>query len=77
MATHYLINADGKIDGIMTVANIYQFKGFTFESHRYLGPQRLKKDFDPASRMGRKFFKAFAEWDKLTPEEKLKTQIRG
>jgi hypothetical protein len=77
MATHYLINAEGKIDGIMTLANIYQFKGFTFESHCYLGPQRLKKNFDPASRMGRKFFQVYAEWNKLTPEEKLKTQIRG
>jgi hypothetical protein len=77
MGTHYTTNAEGKIDGIMTIPNIYQFKGFTFESHRYLGPQRLKKNFDPASRMGRKFWKAFAEWDKLTKEEKLKTQING
>jgi hypothetical protein len=77
MATHYLINAEGKIDGIMTVANIYQFKGFTFESHAYLGPQRLKKNFDPASRMGRKFFQVYDEWNKLTPQEKLKTQINA
>jgi hypothetical protein len=77
MATHYLITAEGKVNGIMTVPNIYQFKGFTFESHRYLGPLKLKKDFDPASRMGRKFFQVYDEWNKLTPEEKLKTQIRG
>jgi len=77
MGSYYLTNAEGKIDGIMTLANIYQFKGFTFESHRYLGPQRLKKNFDPASRMGRKFFQVYDEWNKLTPEEKLKTQIRG
>jgi hypothetical protein len=77
MATHYLLNADGTRYGIMTIPNVYQYKGFTFESHFYLGPQKLKKDFDPASRMGRKFFKVFAEWDKLTPEEKSKTQING
>jgi hypothetical protein len=77
MGTHYLTNAEGKIDGIMTVPNIYQYKGFLFEFHSYLGPVKLKKDHDPASRMGRKFFKAFAEWDKLTPEEKSKTQING
>jgi hypothetical protein len=75
MGSYYTTNAEGKIDGIMTVADIYHYRGFTFESHRYLGPQKLKKDFDPASRMGRKFYKAFAEWDKLTPEEKSKTQI--
>jgi len=77
MGTHYLINADGTRYGIMTVPNVYQYKGFTFESHFYLGPLKLKKDCNPASRMGRKFFKAFAEWDKLTPEEKSKTQING
>ena len=77
MGTHYLTNAEGKIDGIMTVANIYQFKGFIFEFHTLFGPVKVKKNFDPASAMGRKFFKAFAEWNKLTPEEKLKTQIRG
>ncbi len=77
MGTYYLTNAEGKIDGIMTVANIYQFKGFTFQSHPYLGPLKLKKDFDPASRMGRKFFQIYEEWDKLTPEEKSKTQINA
>jgi|688.fasta_scaffold24234_2 hypothetical protein len=77
MGTHYTTNAEGKIDGIMTLANIYQFKGFIFEFHSYLGPQKLKKNWDVASAMGRKFWKAFAEWDKLTKEEKLETQIYG
>ena len=77
MGTHYTTNAEGKIDGIMTLANIYQFKGFIFEFHSYLGPQKLKKNWDVASAMGRKFWKAFAEWDKLTKEEKLETQIFG
>ena len=77
MATHYLINAEGKIDGIMTLANIYHYKGFTFEAHPYLGPQKLKKDHDPASRMGRKFFKVYDEWNQLALEDKLKTQIFG
>jgi hypothetical protein len=77
MGTYHLTNAEGKVNGIMTLANIYQFKGFLFEFHFYLGPQKVKKDFDPASAMGRKFWKAFAEWDKLTKEEKLETQIYG
>ena len=77
MGTHYTTNAEGKIDGIMTLANIYQYKGFLFEFHSYLGPQKLKKNWDFASAMGRKFWKAFAEWNQLTPEEKLKTQIYG
>jgi hypothetical protein len=75
MGTHYLINPDGTRYGIMTVPNVYQYKRFTFESHFYLGPIKLKKDFDPASRMGRKFFQVYDEWSKLTPEQKLETQI--
>jgi hypothetical protein len=77
MGTHYTTNAEGKINGIMTVPNIYQYKGFIFEFHSYLGPVKVKKNFDPASAMGRKFWKAFAEWDKLSADEKLETQIYG
>lgn len=77
MATHHLINADGRRYGIMTLANIYQFKGFIFEFHPFLGPLKVNKNFEPAVSMGRKFFKVFEEWNKLTTEEKLKTQIFG
>jgi len=75
MATIHLTNPDGSLYAIMNVPNVYQYKLFIFEVHPYLGPIKLKSDCNPASRMGRKFFKAFAEWDKLTPEEKSKTQI--
>jgi hypothetical protein len=77
MGTYYTKDENNRVNGIMTVANIYQYRGFTFEVHRYLGPQKLKKDYDPASRMGLKFYKAFAEWDKLSAEEKLETMIFG
>jgi hypothetical protein len=77
MGTHYLTNAEGKIDGIMTIANVYQFKGFTFEYHTLFGPVKLKKNWDSASAMGRKFWKMYSEWDKLTPEEKKETLIFG
>jgi len=77
MGSYYTTDENNKVNGIMTLANIYQYKGFIFEFHSYLGPVKIKKNFDPASAMGRKFWKAFAEWDKLTPEEKLKTQIYG
>jgi len=59
------------------LANIYQFKGFTFEFHPFLGPLKVNKNFEPAAVMGRKFFKVYSEWDKLTKEEKDKTQIFG
>jgi hypothetical protein len=77
MGSYYTTDENNKVNGIMTLANIYQFKGFLFEFHSYLGPVKVKKNFDPASAMGRKFWKAFAEWNQLTPEEKVKTQIYG
>ncbi len=77
MGSYYTTDENNKVNGIMTVPNIYQFKGFIFEFHSYLGPVKVKKNFDPASAMGRKFWKMYAEWNQLTPEEKLKTQIYG
>lgn len=77
MGSYYTTDENNKVNGIMTLANIYQFKGFLFEVHFYLGPVKVKKNFDPASAMGRKFWKAYSEWDKLSAEEKLKTQIYG
>jgi hypothetical protein len=77
MGSYYTTDENNKVNGIMTLANIYQFKGFLFEFHSYLGPVKVKKNFDPAAAMGRKFWKMYAEWDKLTKEEKLETQIYG
>jgi hypothetical protein len=75
MATIHLTNPDGSIYGIMTVLDVYQYKLFMFKVDPYLGPIKLKSDCNEASRMGRKFYKVYDEWNKLTPEEKRKTQI--
>ena len=77
MGTYYTKDEHGKINGIMTVASIYEFGGFTFEFSNFLGPLKLNKDLMPSAAMGRKFFKAFDEWAKLTKEEKAKTLIFG
>lgn len=77
MGSYYTKNAEGKIDNILTVASIYQYKGFTFEFSNFLGPLKLNKDLMPSARMGRKFFKVFDEWNKLTKEEKAETLIFG
>jgi hypothetical protein len=68
---------DGRVIGVITMANIYRFKGFIFEVHHYFGPAKLNKDFSQAAREGPKFWKAFQEWDKLTDAEKAETQIAG
>jgi len=77
MGTHYMRDDDGRVIGVITYANIYRFKGFTFEVHHFFGPAKLKKDFSPAAREGPKFWKVFGEWDKLTDPEKAETQIAG
>ena len=77
MASYYTKDEHGKVNGIMTVANVYQYQGFTFEFHSLFGPVKVNKDFNPSACMGRKFFKVYSEWDKLSLEEKLKTQIFG
>ena len=58
MGTHYLKDPAGRVNAIITMADIYEYKGIIFEHHRYLGPCKLKKDWEPAARQGRKFWKA-------------------
>lgn len=77
MGTYYTKDENGKVNGIMTVANVYEFKGFTFEFSNFLGPLKLNKDLNPSACMGRKFFKVFDEWSKLSEQEKLDTLIFG
>jgi hypothetical protein len=77
MASHYMRDPDGRVNAIITMADIYRYKGFTFEVHRFCGPCKLKKDWEPAAAMGRRFWKVWSEWDKLTKEEKAATQISG
>lgn len=77
MGTYYTTDENNLVNGIMTVPNVYQYKGFTFEFHSLFGPVKVNKDFNPSASMGRKFFKVYSEWDKLSLEEKLKTQIFG
>ena len=77
MGTYYTTDENNRVNGIMTVANVYKFKGFTFEFSNFLGPLKVNKNFEPAAAMGRKFYKTFEEWNKLTKEEKAATQIFG
>ena len=77
MATHAIRDDHGRITTILTLADIYQYQGFTFEVDRYFGPCKIKADWTPAARMGRKFWKVWSEWDKLTKEQKAATKISG
>ena len=77
MGTYYTKDENNRVNGIMTVANVYKFKGFTFEYSDFLGPLKVNKNFEPAAAMGRKFYKVYREWNRLTTEEKAATQIFG
>ncbi len=74
MAGH-IVNFQGGWAHI-SCADIYRYHGVTFEMHRYCGPMRCRKDGEPSNvNMGRKFWKMFKEWDKLSPSKKKKTLI--
>lgn len=77
MGSHRITDDQGRCAGILTVADIYQFEGYTFEVHSYCGPCKLKKDLTEAARTGRRFWQAFDRWQALSSEEKAATQISG
>lgn len=69
----------GNCTGIITLADIFQYKNFTFEWHSFCGPARVrKKDLELCKNpYGRKFLTVAMEWNKLSEEEKEKTRIYG
>ena len=77
MSDHFLTDEIGRCHTVISMANIYEYKGFLFEFHRLCGPCKLKKDWEPAARQGLKFWKVIDEWVKLSDAEKIKTQISG
>lgn len=77
MSDHFLTDEKGRCHTVISMANIYEYKGFVFEFHRLCGPSKLKKNWEPAARQGLKFWKVIDEWVKLSDAEKRKTQISG
>jgi hypothetical protein len=64
-------------NGIVCLANIYKYKGFIFEWHYWCGPMKLRKNFEPYERQGRKFYKVATEWNNISEKQKEKTRIYG
>lgn len=52
------------------IAPIYEFDGWVFEYHRGkpYGPWPLKKDGEPRARAGKKFYKAFEDFQEFPLE---------
>ncbi len=77
MSDHFLTDKQGRCRTVLTVADIYEYKGFIFEFHRFCGPIKLKKNWEPAAREGMKFYRVIDEWVKLSKPEQESTRICG
>lgn len=78
MSAHYFNN--NGMRGVIHLADIYQFKGYTFEWHRFCGPVLCRKDMEPAKRqpgVKSKFWRVIDEWQKLPTDKKEQTRIYG
>jgi len=77
MAGHIIKDGFGNVTHL-TLADIYRYRGFTFEFHWYCGPHKVRaSDFKPSPRMGRKFWKAVEAWSKLSKSKKERTRVFG
>lgn len=63
--------------GFVCSAPEYEYKGWVFEIHAYMGPWPLKKNGDPRKRAGRKFYKMWEEFSTLTEDEQKSFRIGG
>lgn len=78
MGCHHFSSADGSVQGTITLANVYEFEGYTFEYHRYLGPMPVKKKtFDIRKTIPTGFWKMIDRFVKLTDEQKKEYLIAG
>ena len=78
MSAHYFQNENMR--GVIHLADIYRFEGYTFEWHYYCGPFLCRKNMEPRKRQPgerSKFWQALARWEKLTKAKKEKTRIYG
>jgi len=66
-----------QIKGTICFPNIYEYKGYIFEWHPYLGPVSLKKDFQPRKKVGKGFYDAVTEFANLSKKEQKKYFIYG
>ena len=64
-------SADGSVCGWVTIADVYEFEGFLFEWHSYLGPVPLnKRTKEPRTRVPKGFWSMIDRWTELSDEER-------
>ena len=62
---------------IMCGTPIYEYEGWLFEWHSYMGPYPLDKNLEPKKRVGEKFWEMFNRFYALSDEEQKKYKIGG
>jgi hypothetical protein len=76
MGAHHF-NSGGMI-GIIHLADIFCYGGFTFEWHDYLGPVKCRKDGEPSNaKSGKKFYAAVMKWYAFPESKREKYRIYG
>lgn len=63
--------------GFICGPRLYEYKGWSFEFHSYCGQWPLRKDGELRKRAGRRFWKVFGEFEKLTHEDQVKYRVGG
>lgn len=61
--------------GFICGPSVYQYEGWVFEMHSYIGPHPLTKQGSPYRRVPMKFYNMYERWDTLTEEEKENTRL--
>lgn len=78
MGAHYFQDRHSR--GVVHLADIYRFEGYTFEWHNYLGPTLCRKNMEPRKRQPgerSRFWPVLERWQKLPKRKREKTKIYG
>jgi hypothetical protein len=65
------------MNGVMCLAQVYEFEGVQFEIARWGEPIRLRKDGEPYKRQSNAFFDLYDRFCALSDEEKQACKICG
>lgn len=65
------------MQGIICIANQYEFEGVRFEIARGGEPFKLRKDGEPYKRMDTSFYDLYDRFRALTEKEKQDCKIQG
>lgn len=63
------------MEGHICGPSVYKYMGWQFEIHSYCGPWPHKANGEPRKKAGAKFWEVYAEFNKLSQEEKDKCRV--